>query len=45
VVSQFLAEVKKITKTVQETEPNVLRYFGFQTKSDDGNDQVVFVEK
>jgi quinol monooxygenase YgiN len=42
---QFLEGAHQITKTVHEKEPGVLRYFAFQTKSKEGEDQVVFVEK
>lgn len=42
---QLLAALKTITATVQQAEPGVLRYFAFQTKNSEGQDQLVMVEK
>ncbi|CRG82969.1 hypothetical protein PISL3812_00316 [Talaromyces islandicus] len=42
----FLLEaLKVITATVQQVEPDVLRYFAFQTKNSEGQDQLVMIEK
>ncbi|KAL1987760.1 hypothetical protein VTN96DRAFT_2600 [Rasamsonia emersonii] len=44
-VDELLAAVQEITKAVQATEPDVLTYFAFRAKGQDGKDEVVFVEK
>jgi hypothetical protein len=37
--------VKKVTQAVHDQEPGVLRYFAFTSKTEDGKEQMIFVEK
>jgi hypothetical protein len=37
--------VKDITKKVQEKEPDVLFYYAFRTRNQEGKEEIVFVEK
>lgn len=37
--------MQNLTEQVKKSEPDVAKYYAFQTKNDKGQDQVVFVEK
>ncbi|RAO69742.1 uncharacterized protein BHQ10_005754 [Talaromyces amestolkiae] len=40
-----LDAIKTLTEEAQKNEPGLLRYFAFTTKNEEGQDQIVFVEK
>ncbi|QKX64010.1 uncharacterized protein TRUGW13939_11183 [Talaromyces rugulosus] len=44
-LEQVLEALKTLASTVHQTEPDVLRYFAFQTKNSEGQDQLVMIEK
>lgn len=44
-MSQALDAIKTLTEEAQKNEPGLLRYFAFTTKNEEGQDQIVFVEK
>ncbi|KAF3400721.1 hypothetical protein DPV78_005441 [Talaromyces pinophilus] len=37
--------IKTLTEEAEKNEPGLLRYFAFTTKNEQGQDQIIFVEK